>query len=125
MLEGFCGADKYKQPGGSLVERGGRLRFCEGRGSRRGRGGGARKASGHGRRPNPAPRSANPPPPLRCPRHALPPRRRVQQYIREAYKDDWLLWSHEPELEDAEEEEEAEEGEGRLPHAGGFTMRRK
>ncbi|PRW20190.1 hypothetical protein C2E21_9235 [Chlorella sorokiniana] len=49
--------------------------------------------------------------------------RRVQQFIRQAYRDEWLCWSHEPEFgEDGEAEEE--EAGGQLRHAGGFTLRR-
>lgn len=52
--------------------------------------------------------------------------RRVQQFIRQAYKEDWLCWSHEPEY--GEEGEADGEEEGRLAAwlgGGGFTLRRK
>lgn len=52
--------------------------------------------------------------------------RRVQQFIRQAYKEDWLCWSHEPEF--GEEGEADGEEEGRLAAwlgGGGFTLRRK
>ena len=52
--------------------------------------------------------------------------RRMQQFIRQAYSQEWLCIPHEPDYGEEEREAEGEEAGGPpRPSTGGFTLRRK
>ena len=70
------------------------------------------------------------PPPMSAACHTtvlspIYPCRRVQQFIRQAYKEEWLCWSHEPEYGEEGAEGEEAGGSAAWLSGGGFTLRRK